>query len=374
MADKMINRTIHKRIIHKIIKFGMGSLLGWCCWAYAAPLRIALLLPSNSESLAQAAHAVQAGVMAAHERDGEGCVIEVIETADSVAEILGAYQMASNQFDLIIGPMTRSAVSAIAQGGEIDKPTVVLGAIETGVAPTQMLAIGLSLEDEARQLAQWAAKDKSHNKLMILGTQTAWQRRAAKAFANHWPLRDATVLELTASGGYLTAASLKQLRTQLQTVKPNVLFLALDARQAAQVRTLLPADTLLYGSSQMNADIKPEQEPDPLVLLEGVRFLELPWQVQPDHAAVMVYPKLLNEMPNRVDHERLYALGIDAFRIAREIGVNHQTQFKLDGVTGVLTVQFNNGPPRFERKMLPAVFRSGVLQVLPQTPPTQKVP
>jgi hypothetical protein len=307
--------------------------------------------------------------LAAHERDGEGIVIELFETGDSVPEILSAYQTASGEYDLIIGPLARSAVSAIAQSGKISKPTVVLGANDNGVSPAQMLAVGLSIEDEVQQLAQWASNDKARSKLMILSTNAAWQRRAAKAFLSQWQPHEVSTLELSASSGYLSTSGLKQLKTQLQKVKPNVLFLALDASQTEQIRSMLPPDLIIYGSSQLNALARPEQEtPDQHPLLEGIRFLDLPWQVQPEHTAVMIYPRLISEQKRVADNERLYALGIDAFRIAREISLNQQTQFKLDGVTGQLNIQFNHASPHFERKMLPAVFRAGNAQVISKTP------
>jgi outer membrane PBP1 activator LpoA protein len=344
--------------------------------ASAPVLRIALLLPTRSENLAAAAQALRAGVMAAYERDGDGISIQVIETDDTVAEILAAYQAASGEYDLIIGPLARSAVSALAQGKDISKPTLLLGQPESSSLPDNLLPIGLSIEDQARQLAALAASDKGANKgnakLMVISTNATWQRRAAKAFASHWPGLDTSLLELSSSGGYLSVASVRQLKLKLQNDKPNVLFIALDAGQARQIRPLLPSDARLYGSSQLNDSKNPgntaETEPlDAPTLPEGMRLLDLPWLLQPDHSAVMVYPRLLEQKAG-ADIERLYALGIDAFRIAREIGVNHQSRFKLDGVTGRLTIQFGKGAARFEREESPASVRSGILQLLQKTP------
>jgi len=58
--------------------------------------------------------------------------------------------------------------------------------------------------------------------------------------------------------------------------------------------------------------------------------------------------------------ERLYALGVDAFRVAREIALHPGTRFRLDGVTGQLTVDFGQGPSYFERTEQPAVYKNGV--------------
>ena len=105
--------------------------------------------------------------------------------------------------------------------------------------------------------------------------------------------------------------------------------------------------------------------------LDGVRLLDLPWQVQRDHPAVMVYPHPVQA--GTADMERLYALGIDAYRVAREISQLGSRQpssrqptgrFQIDGVTGRLTVEFGQGPARFERIEQPAVFKSGAPQAV----------
>jgi outer membrane PBP1 activator LpoA protein len=96
--------------------------------------------------------------------------------------------------------------------------------------------------------------------------------------------------------------------------------------------------------------------------LDGVRLIDLPWLVQRDHPAVMVYPQPVPRDEARVsaDLERVYALGIDAFRIAREIARQPQRRFQLDGVTGQLTIDFGTGPSWFERVETPVEYRNGV--------------
>jgi outer membrane PBP1 activator LpoA protein len=96
--------------------------------------------------------------------------------------------------------------------------------------------------------------------------------------------------------------------------------------------------------------------------LDGVRLLDLPWLVQRDHPAVMTYPQPVPRDEARIsaDMERVYALGIDAFRIAREIAIQPQRRFQLDGVTGQLIIDFGTGPSWFERAEVPAEYRNGV--------------
>jgi outer membrane PBP1 activator LpoA protein len=71
--------------------------------------------------------------------------------------------------------------------------------------------------------------------------------------------------------------------------------------------------------------------------LDNVRFLEMPWFAEQDHPAVMAYAKPAQPMPAEL--ERLYALGIDAWRLGQLITKNDNTRNlpPLDGVTGRIT-------------------------------------
>jgi outer membrane PBP1 activator LpoA protein len=63
------------------------------------------------------------------------------------------------------------------------------------------------------------------------------------------------------------------------------------------------------------------------------------------------------------DQERLYALGIDAYRIAEDLLAGKQ-QIELDGVTGRLQL----GPDgQFRRRLLVTLIDGGTLTVLGET-------
>jgi outer membrane PBP1 activator LpoA protein len=65
--------------------------------------------------------------------------------------------------------------------------------------------------------------------------------------------------------------------------------------------------------------------------------------------------------------ERLYALGIDAYQVARGVAAQRGV-FDVDGATGRLKVTIGAGPARFERSASPAVYQDGVPAPLPGTP------
>lgn len=343
-----------------------------------APLHVALLLPLRSDTLGQAAAAVKAGFLAAWERDRDGVTVTVADTGDASSDVLATYASVQDQADLIVGPLGRSAVGALAASPLLRKPTIALNTPEgygnpgQPPLPPRMLAMGLSIEEEARQAASWAASEHPGASALVLATSTPWQRRIAAAFASQWQRQGLAVktVELGAANGYLNDPELAQLRARLQTDTPGLLFAALDAAQTRQLRGALdgalPESPPIYGTSSLNpgnGNSFPTQE------LDGVRLLDLPWQLQSDHPAVMVYPhppQPEERKPGAADLERLYALGIDAYRVAREIGHHASARFQLDGVTGRLTVSFGSGPASFERIEQAAVYKNGAPQ--PVTP------
>ena len=116
----------------------------------------------------------------------------------------------------------------------------------------------------------------------------------------------------------------------------------------------------IYGTSQLNIGALLVQENSALLAtpeLDGVRVVEMPWQVMPGHPAVAAY-----ERSRRLPHlemQRLYAFGIDSFRLARAL-LDRNEQFELDGVTGRLVLDAV-ADPRVVREPVLAQYRDGIL-------------
>jgi outer membrane PBP1 activator LpoA protein len=341
--------------------------------------RIGLMLPLRSEALGAPADALRAGFMAAHERDREGFTVNLVETGDSPQETIDAYAAASRQNDIMVGPLARPAVSALAASTLVRKPTIALNHPEAlaGAAalPARMLVIGLSIEDEARQVANWAGFEHPGGPALIISGASAWQRRIAASFAARWKQLGyaSQMLVLSDSNGYLSEAALGQLRAQFDAAQPALVFAALDSSQAGQVRGALGADLPMYGTSSVNpganvganTGINAGANAGAAVAeLDGLRLLDLPWEVDSAHPAVMAYPRW-NGAGRTLDMDRLYALGIDAYRVAREIALRPVADFRLDGVTGRLSISFGNGPARFERIEPAAVYEGGGFTLVP---------
>jgi outer membrane PBP1 activator LpoA protein len=95
--------------------------------------------------------------------------------------------------------------------------------------------------------------------------------------------------------------------------------------------------------------------------LDGLRVVDLPWLIRPDNRAVMMYPRPL-DAEQAPTMSRLYALGIDAFLVARELALRPGEPVVIDGVTGHLEVDTIGNPPgnaRLRRREAMAVYRGG---------------
>lgn len=326
----------------------------------AAPIRIALLLPTRSATLATAAEAVRAGFMAGMERDGAGFKADVVSTSDAPRDVLDAYARAAAANDIVVGPLARSAVAALADSDAVGKPTIVLSVPEgRSAVPRLMLVAGLSVEDEARQVAEWAAREHPHGRALILTGGAAWAQRAAGAFEARWNQLGHTNQRFAVPSGDGSQADIAELKQKLEIDPPDLLFAALDSAALRPVRALAGTAIPCYGGGAANPGRA--TAPD-LPGLDGVRLLDLPWIVQPDHPAVMVYPRPLNtEQP--LDMDRLYALGIDAFRVARELALRGGAPFGLDSVTGRLDVVAGpGGQLRLRRAEAAVVVRDGMFE------------
>jgi outer membrane PBP1 activator LpoA protein len=342
----------------------------------SAPLvRIGLLLPLRSATLGPPAEALRAGFMAAYEREPDGLIVSLVETGGAAREVLASYAEVQEQQDIIVGPLARAAVTALAASALVYKPTIALNHPE-GLAPASadalppaMLMIGLSLEEEARQVAAWAASEQPQAHAVIVAGGAPWQRRIAQAYAAECQRigMAAQTVELSTLNGNLSEAELEELDAIIQEgagesgAAPALLLAALDADQARQLRAVLGNGISLYGTSSLNPG-----HGAGAMALDGTRLLDLPWLLQPDHPAVMTYarPEPARPGERNADMERLYALGIDAFRIAREIALHPAARFELDGVTGRLSVSFGQGPARFERAGQAAIYENGELTPL----------
>jgi outer membrane PBP1 activator LpoA protein len=325
--------------------------------AGAAGPHIAVILPLQSTAFGRHADSVRLGILAAAAAgQGPGNKVYVYATTEDPQQIVAAYQRATSYgARVVIGPLTRDGVTFLAHSGIVSVPTLALNQPEGEmILPRNLYVFGLQLEAEARQVAQLAHRQKNRS-IFVVNGDSPLDARIAQAFLAEW---SALKGEVAGQFSYTTdAAGLAKLRDQLAASRADAVFLTIGATRARFVRSYLGSNVAVYATSQVLASAT-----DTLANfdLEGVRFLDMPWLLQPDHPAVLSY--LRSDPPlAALDQERFYALGIDAYRIAQELLHPYRTQEALDGVTGTVTL---GDDQQFTRVLVPAQFSQGSPQAL----------
>jgi len=304
---------------------------------------IALLLPLKSTIFANAADAVRQGFLAAAASQPQTLPVRVYECADENAEISALYQQAvAAGARAVAGPLTRNGVAVLASYSGISVPTLALNLAE-GSGSDKLYFFGLTAEMEAHQVAQLAASTGLHS-ANIVSSGTPLSKRLSQAFAAEWKKHGGVSREILYQDDPAVFAD-------LPATAGAMVFLAADAETAHVIRPFLNNALPVYATSHVfngNADTLTNFD------LNDVRFIDMPWLLQPDHPAVMIYPRATP--PLEPEQDRLYALGIDAFRLLQIMLDNHyRTALPLDGVTGRIQLRGQ----QFQREAIPAQFKHG---------------
>ncbi len=322
-----------------------------------APAHIAVILPLQSASFGRHADSVRLGILAAAGLLQEiGSGLTVYATTEDTDQILGAYQRAlSRGARAVIGPLTRNGVTALALSGVVSVPTLALNIPDGDILmPRDLYAFGLQIESEARQVAQFAS-GQGGRRVFIVSGETSLDNRIAQAFLGEWSRLKG---EVAGKFSYTTQpVALAKLRELLPASKADAIFLTMAAARVRFIRSYLGSGLPIYATSLVfasNTDTLANFD------LEGVRFLDMPWLLQPDHPAVMSYLKP-DAQRLALDQERFYALGIDAYRIVQELLRPYEPMVSLDGVTGTITP---TDTQQFTRALIPAQFSQGNAQPL----------
>jgi outer membrane PBP1 activator LpoA protein len=304
------------------------------------------VLPLDAPEFRPAAEAVSAGFLAAMAAEGRKFQVVVRRTDASDDRVLAEYQAAVDApSQLVVGPMTRSGVTALVRNRRITVPTLALNQPDGGgPLPPALYLFGLAVDAEARQVARLAWAD-SMRTAAVVGTATPLSQRSREAFVDEWLLlggKVTDVVELRAGGDPV------QIREIVDRNPPHFVFLAESGDRARLLRPYVGSQMPVYATSQVNTTADPVKNLD----MNGVRFADMPWIVQPEDPAMARFPR-----PQGLDGDlvRFYALGIDAYRIAERL-VDGGRAFDFAGVTGRIAVQ---GGGVVERRPVAATFRDG---------------
>lgn len=327
----------------------------------AGPSSIALLLPQHGK-LAAAGSAIQRGLLAAWFQAREnGLPAPSLHFLDSSrSDFLATYDAAvATGAQLVIGPLEKENLRLLLTRKELPVATLALNYPDSeSQAVNGLFYLGLAGEDEAAQIARDVLAG-NFSRAAILYPDADWGQRIAREFEQVFSRAGGRV---AARSTYASASDFSEVVKRLLDPGASVQrhrrlagLLATDIRFEARRRQdidtlvlvantpqaiqLAPAIRFHYGNdlttvatSHVNSQRNANASGD----LDGIRFVEMPWLVNEDSPL----RQRVGETWGGVDERlfRLYALGIDALRVAEQLPLLTNPGFRIEGATGALTL------------------------------------
>lgn len=355
------------------------------------PEQIALLLPLSGP-LASAGAAIYDGFVAAYYA-GKGTppTVRVYDVGADGSNALAAYEQAvSAGADIVVGPLRKESLIMLSARGNLPVPVLALNTLPAGQsAPPEFYQFGLPPEDEAAAAADYAYA-QGRERALVLVPEGEWGTRVADAFTEAFVERGGSVLERAyyeagqtdfsdpiQAALNLDASELRhrELRSKLRRAvefEPyrrqdvDVIFIGAYPREGRLIRPQLrffhAIDVPVLATSHVytgTEDARADQD------LDGVAFVDMPWLLQPDPEDTTLSRAVLAATLDVRAAPRLYALGIDAYRLIPYLQLMRQNPGEsLDGKTGMLSLDESG---RIHRRLVPARFVNGAVRTEAQT-------
>lgn len=304
-----------------------------------------LVLPLESSDYARAAEAVRDGFLAAAEAAGAKARVQVLPHKDG--EVRDAFEKArAGGARVIVGPLVRDDLKSIVDSGLELPVTIALNQLDdAGPMPPRLYTFALAIEADARAIARRMREDAIVTVAVIGGT-TPLMKRFAGAFVAEWILGGGAPPTQRAFAP--TADGLAALRRDLAAVPLDAIVIAVEGSDAALVKNFAPR-VATWASAQINQ----RQDASATHDLEEVRFVDVGWLVAPDAEP---YGRLPRPEWGSAALDRLYALGIDAYRVAAAFVEAPPDSLAFDGATGRVTL---GDARQIQREGRLATFRAG---------------
>lgn len=348
------------------------------------PKHIALMLPLSG-GLANSGKAIRDGFMAAYyqtlQRGYDVPMISIIDTKAAGSIDLAYGDAKALEAEWVIGPLNKKLVNKVAALEELPLPTLALNYSEStsvGELPDNLFQYGLSAEDEALLIAEYAFQ-QGYRRVLAIAPDNAWGKRVYATFEQRW-------LEL---GGKVSEHSFykkrkdynpeikallnvddsqKRYKTIRRLMAEPVVFdeprrrqdadwvfmLALP-KQGRQIRPMFDynfaGDLPIFSTSHIfSGKVNKKKDSD----LNGISFTDLPWLLE---SSELKKDLQKNQKRARGSYARLYAMGVDAFRLYPRLKqLSALPNSKIFGVTGDLSMDSEG---KVHRKMPFAKFKRG---------------
>jgi len=382
---------------HPVSNAFIDQLLDAYLSTYAAADSIAVFLPMQGR-YQSVANAIKSGFLSAYYQDkvtGKKPAIRFYDTSDENTNFTDLYNKAILEgASHIVGPLDKTTINSIAQMNELDIPVLTLNYAENPLSITgNLYQFGLLPEDEANQAAELAAR-QNKTRAAILVPDSDWGRRLAKAFQTRFeelggkvhstqffdaraddygrPIKRLFNLQ-NSNARYRSIKALLKTDIKFTPYRRqdiDMIFLAATYRSA---RGIMPAfkfhhagDLPVYATSHVyTGSVDKTADLD----LNGLLFCDLPWTLVADNDLRKIFD---NEWPEQHNYTRLFALGIDAYHVIRNLNyLTSHDYARFSGQTGNIYMDENQ---RLHRELLWAKFRKGKPRfinttIAPKTPP-----
>jgi outer membrane PBP1 activator LpoA protein len=315
---------------------------------------IALVLPLDEPAFERAAGAVREGFLDA--ATAAGAASDCVVIGHGRDGVVHAFELAREKgVRVAVGPLVRDDLKQLASAPIALPWTLALNQLDDGTRlPAAIYTFPLTVESDGRTLARRALARGAHSIDVVEG-DSPLMRRFAGAFAGEW----------TGGGGAAPGAlrfdaspeALSDLRRVIGRNVPDAVLLAVNGERAALVKPFI-------GGIDAYASGLVFERPSPALArdLDGVRVVEIPWLLTPDAPELAPFPRRDFDSDSLA---RLYALGIDAFRVAASFHDGPPARFALDGATGRITLGAGR---EFQREGRLGIYRAGVLVPLDTSP------
>ncbi|MFW6094511.1 MAG: penicillin-binding protein activator [Pseudomonadota bacterium] len=339
-----------------------------------AVTRVGLMLPLSGP-LRRAGRAVRDAFIAAYlsRRDEVDYEIRIYDTA--AAPLGTLYEQALvDGADVLVGPLRKETVAEM-NGLEPEIPVLALNYLEEGRPASRMLQLGLAIEDDAASLRQWL-QESGAERLVVFRNDDDWSVRASEALASSWqgPLHvqplDSIRTVTEGVGAAMRVTSSRERHAALEKLLGTELEFVPRARAdtdaivalvtPVEANALVPAlefhftDHLpVFATSQTIRGAGAER----MATMDGFHVGELPWFVVQDGAYATLNRAFDLEGSAFVS---LYALGVDAFRLADRLpGLAGGHFTELLGSTGELSLAADG---RIQRRLARTQVRGATLE------------
>ncbi len=283
--------------------------------------QIAVVLPLTGR-LSSVGNIILQGIKDAHKQSPSDTHLKIYNS--STSSIQGIYKMAVDKgADLVIGPFDKNKIYSMAKTN-LDKPVLGLNYIlDTDISNSKLKQFGLLPEDEAVQMAQFAL-NQGNKRVALLTPNSTWGQR----------LRDAMRKAVIERGGkvvimksYLKTSKSYFADAQNLAFRSDEIDAILMAASPSQAQRLYPAlrqeikRLPIYATSHVFSGVVNASTDSNL---EGLIFTETPW----------VLDMIKNNSNAQSNSPRLYALGMDAYLIAKSLNKLQGFGGSLKGKTG----------------------------------------